>query len=538
MRKFFLLFCACNILFLSARESTLAAVTKSVPKIYSSRQPLVYSAKSIETQHYIRTMNYLITKDYIGLRFAQEEGLNINAKSKNGDTAVCTSIKRKQYHWFNMLKSAGADMYADCVKSIDIEKRDQFIDNYIKMGGSIDLDTKDALLVTSPVNWWSVGGIVGGVALAGGVTALALSGGGSSSSSNSSEGGASHGENADIPNGKPVKYPTNPTTSDVTNPEYYKTAEFGGSNFKPVQNFLGQVNAQYAYAYAAAAGKNIAGEGIVIGEVDTGVDYSHQELSSRIATDANDKKLAINFHYGPCKEGDKRNCWVVENNFAYFYGASETVEKSSYLGTLNYSYWIKYKNSFPDDYDWDENKNASIIYSASSGSGAEYIKQAVHGTHVAGIMVAEKNGKWMHGLAYNSKIISAGIDLGWLPSSNGYGILPSYQYLISNGAKVINNSWGSSETLVKDVLANVNNFNQQYEDDLKLALSYTASKSVVSLFAAGNDAANNEGNQKNAGLTAAAPMAIPELLYYRDSNGELQAFLIIFIKIPQFLMNR
>ena len=87
MRKFFLLFCACNILFLSARESTLAAVTKSVPKIYSSRQPLVYSAKSIETQHYIRTMNYLITKDYIGLRFAQEEGLNINAKSKNGDTA-------------------------------------------------------------------------------------------------------------------------------------------------------------------------------------------------------------------------------------------------------------------------------------------------------------------------------------------------------------------------------------------------------------------------------------------------------------------
>ena len=67
-----------------------------------------------------------------------------------------------------------------------------------------------------------------------------------------------------------------------------------------------------------------------------------------------------------------------------------------------------------------------------------------HGTHVAGIIAAEKNSTGMHGIAYNAKILDIRI-------FNSAGTLKSYAKLrsaidraIDQGAKVINASFGNT----------------------------------------------------------------------------------------------
>ena len=65
-----------------------------------------------------------------------------------------------------------------------------------------------------------------------------------------------------------------------------------------------------------------------------------------------------------------------------------------------------------------------------------------HGTHVAGIIAAEKNGTGMHGVAYNASIIPIKIfqDNG----SSISNITNSVAYGVDQGAIAINNSWGTS----------------------------------------------------------------------------------------------
>lgn len=78
-----------------------------------------------------------------------------------------------------------------------------------------------------------------------------------------------------------------------------------------------------------------------------------------------------------------------------------------------------------------------------------------HGSHVAGIMSASKDGYGMHGVAFNSNFVS-----GNYLSSNGQRIdgkntIEAYNYLNTReDIKIINNSWGDSEYI--DELHNIN----------------------------------------------------------------------------------
>jgi subtilase-type serine protease len=56
-----------------------------------------------------------------------------------------------------------------------------------------------------------------------------------------------------------------------------------------------------------------------------------------------------------------------------------------------------------------------------------------HGTHVAGIAAAARNGLGMHGVAYNAGLISA----KFINSNNNY-----FESLIQSNARIFNNSWG------------------------------------------------------------------------------------------------
>ncbi len=71
----------------------------------------------------------------------------------------------------------------------------------------------------------------------------------------------------------------------------------------------------------------------------------------------------------------------------------------------------------------------------------------MHGTHVAGIIAATKNGVGMQGVAYNASIAPyrlLGIDETGVPiASSAEGYKQMVSHAIANNVQVINNSWGS-----------------------------------------------------------------------------------------------
>ncbi|GAB5473117.1 MAG: S8 family peptidase [Maribacter sp.] len=98
-----------------------------------------------------------------------------------------------------------------------------------------------------------------------------------------------------------------------------------------------------------------------------------------------------------------------------------------------------------------------------------------HGTHVAGIIAAERNnGKGANGVANNVKIMS----IRAVPNGDEYDkdIALGIRYAVDNGAKIINGSFGKGFSPNADWV---------YD-----AIKYAASKDVLFVHAAGNDGAD------------------------------------------------
>ncbi len=98
-----------------------------------------------------------------------------------------------------------------------------------------------------------------------------------------------------------------------------------------------------------------------------------------------------------------------------------------------------------------------------------------HGTHVAGIIAAERNnGKGVNGVAKNVKLMS----IRAVPNGDEYDkdIALGIRYAADNGAKIINCSFGKSFSPKAEWV---------YE-----AIKYAASKDVLIVHAAGNDGEN------------------------------------------------
>ena len=102
-------------------------------------------------------------------------------------------------------------------------------------------------------------------------------------------------------------------------------------------------------------------------------------------------------------------------------------------------------------------------------------KSESHGTHVAGIIAAERNnGKGMNGVAHNVKIMSLRV----VPNGDEYDkdVALSIRYAVDNGAQVINGSFG------KDF--------SPHSKWVRDAIAYAGEKDVVFVHAAGNDSKN------------------------------------------------
>lgn len=107
-----------------------------------------------------------------------------------------------------------------------------------------------------------------------------------------------------------------------------------------------------------------------------------------------------------------------------------------------------------------------------NGNVKPRVKTESHGTHVAGIIAAERNnGKGANGVANNVKIMVVRA----VPNGDEYDkdVALAIRYAVDNGAKVINGSFGKSFS--------------PHSDWVRDAIKYAADKDVVFVHAAGND---------------------------------------------------
>ena len=103
------------------------------------------------------------------------------------------------------------------------------------------------------------------------------------------------------------------------------------------------------------------------------------------------------------------------------------------------------------------------------------IKSESHGTHVTGIIAAERNnGKGMNGVANNVQIMA----IRSTPNGDEYDkdVALAIRYAVDNGAKIINASFGKSYS--------------PHSDWVRDAIKYAADNDVLFVHAAGNDSKN------------------------------------------------
>jgi subtilisin family serine protease len=193
--------------------------------------------------------------------------------------------------------------------------------------------------------------------------------------------------------------------------------------------------------------------------------YTGKELGE-FKSDNADVKKAKNTIYGLMSQNDAMETSNVEflEGFGDYVSSEEKKADAANTPPVNYR-----ANVVGDNYEDFNDKfygNNDVMVNN---------KSALHGTHVSGIIAASrKNGVGMDGIADNVKIMS----LRAVPDGDEHDkdIALAIRYAVDNGAQVINMSFGKSFSPEK-----------MWVDD---AVKYAASKGVLMVHAAGNDAKN------------------------------------------------
>lgn len=175
-------------------------------------------------------------------------------------------------------------------------------------------------------------------------------------------------------------------------------------------------------------------DNIIVAVIDTGVDYTHEDLLP--------------------------NLWRNPNEIA-----NNGIDDDG--------------NGFIDDViGWDFVGNDNRPYDLAAANLGELLNggNPGHGTHCAGNVAARgENGKGISGVAPNAKIMS----IRFLGDKGGTtaDAVKSIKYAVDNGARVLSNSWGSEGEDPNDAINN---------QALRDIITYAETKDVLFIAAAGN----------------------------------------------------
>ncbi|MGN0919592.1 MAG: S8 family serine peptidase [Alphaproteobacteria bacterium] len=242
--------------------------------------------------------------------------------------------------------------------------------------------------------------------------------------------------------------------------------------------------------------------------------YENGEMTASIAM-TQDEWTRYQGQFAPvCANTGDTNCLMAgtadsSGNVPVYYVANynsddtqpaETNVKATYS---SYSYlWDLYKSKYGE---------TGYVYDATDAFG-KFFKisedEAIsHGTHVAGIVAALRNGTGMQGVAYNAEVIPVKADLKMGQSLNHIAdVIAAYPNL-----KIINLSVGPSGEEEQNYTNNNAEKNQSYWDswggENYLATAYEAAKTnnVALVFSAGNGDSNLEGLSQSS-IFSAAPL--------------------------------
>lgn len=264
--------------------------------------------------------------------------------------------------------------------------------------------------------------------------------------------------------------------------EYQETGEIGDPDSWRTDEFLadwglGAIGAEYAYA------RGLTGYGINLGIFDSGSVLEHPELAGR--------------GHGAIIIADP-GCTNTSNLMGCFYSDGGTAAIDGYLA--------------PAGYVWGESGEALDL---------EY---AAHGTHVAGTMVASRNGDGgMHGVAFGANLTASRLffntlnayyfdefgNLGASTFTTGPGeaaVLSMYQQMADRGVRAINHSWGFAAE--PTTAADMDAFYNAYADFFSVYTEGSTDTGMIQVWSAGNDYGNI------AGVHATLPRWVPEAEKY------------------------
>ena len=125
-----------------------------------------------------------------------------------------------------------------------------------------------------------------------------------------------------------------------------------------------------------------------------------------------------------------------------------------------------------------------------------------HGTHVAGIIAAPRNGEGMHGLAFNASLVNFKIgDAAGLITASDAQLADLMHRAAAAGALILNNSWATAAAITSFTAEELQGMRGQW---IEASRAYVGRGGVV-VFAAGNEAAAQPS------LEAGLPYRIPGL---------------------------
>ncbi len=278
-------------------------------------------------------------------------------------------------------------------------------------------------------------------------------------------------------------------------PAYWHTDEF------TADWGLGAINADAAYA------RGLSGQGVRLGVFDSGSGLDHDEFAGK---DHHSLRIGDLLPDGTRCSNTTR----VKAPYNCFASDGDQVA----VGVVGYD------EDVPDDI------RRIIEAGRYVQVGARF---QTHGTHVAGTIAANRDGKGMHGVSFGADLSVAKLFFDtarmWMPSDYGYrlvslgyngpdgtAVADMYEQMNADGVRAINHSWGRAnepDTLEwLDMLYGDKGYREYFDS----FVAGSRNSGLIQVWAAGNSEVRNQSAEDApiAGMYATLPRAFAEVEPY------------------------